>query len=529
MVNDINSQIQTQNQSAQSGEAVDITAEVNDAGNGIQLVDASGGSGPLTAVNSDSANNGSDGLDTAVKLGFATASAPGSSSTGILNSGDLHLRTVSQNTLLSSYNGGTGVAEGSFQITDSAGNISTIQVTSSMQTIGDVINAINRGTSGVHASINSTGDGIVLTDTAGGAGTLSVKEGNSTTAADLHLLAAESTVGGTQTVNGSTTRTITLKAADTLTDLQNDINNLSGGLSAGIITDSSSNPYRLSLTATQSGQAGNMIVDSSQIAGMSLQEMSQGQDAVLALGDASSSSRTPVLVTSSSDTFSSVLPGVDLQVNGASGQPVSVTIGNDGTNIATSLQTLVTNYNSFRSQLTTDTAYNTTTETGAVLSDDGSALELDTQLSQLLTTQFASSGPVQSLADVGITVQSDGTLSFNQNQFASAWAANPAAVQQMFTAKTTGVSARFDTLINQLAGPTDSLLSARATALQTEISDNQSTITKMNQRLSDEQNLLYTEYYNMDLTIGKLKNTGSIISSITGVTPDFGGTSGSTG
>ncbi len=51
----------------------------------------------------------------------------------------------------------------------------------------------------------------------------------------------------------------------------------------------------------------------------------------------------------------------------------------------------------------------------------------------------------------------------------------------------------------------------------------------MNQRLSDEQNLLYTEYYNMDLTIGKLKNTGSIISSITGVTPDFGGTSGSTG
>ena len=152
----------------------------------------------------------------------------------------------------------------------------------------------------------------------------------------------------------------------------------------------------------------------------------------------------------------------------------------------------MTNYNSFRSQLTTDTAYNTTTETGAVLSDDGSALDIDTQLSQLLTTPFASSGPVQSLADVGITVQSDGTLSFNQNQFHSAWDANPTAVQQMFTAAKTGVSAQFDTLINQLAGQTNSLLSARATALQTEISDNQATITQMNQRLSDEQNLLYT-------------------------------------
>ena len=178
-----------------------------------------------------------------------------------------------------------------------------------------------------------------------------------------------------------------MKAGDTLTTLQNDINNLGAGLSAGIITDSSSNPYRLSLTATQSGQAGNMIVDASQISGMSLEEMAQGQNALLALGSGGSNSarpNAPVVVSSSSNTFAGVLPGVSLQVNGAGGQPVSVTVGNDGTNISSNLQTLVTNYNNFRSQLTTDTAYNTTTETGAVLSDDGSALELDTQLSQLL-------------------------------------------------------------------------------------------------------------------------------------------------
>ena len=220
-----------------------------------------------------------------------------------------------------------------------------------------------------------------------------------------------------------------------------------------------------------------MIVDASQISGMSLQEMAQGQNALLELGGSSASAaggaNAPVVISSSSNTFTGVLPGVSLQVNSATGQPVSVTVGNDGTNIATNLQSFVTNYNNFRSQLTTDTAYNTTTETGAVLSDDGSALELDTQLSQLLTTTFVASGPVQSLADVGITVQSDGTLTFNQDQFDSAWAANPTAVEQMFTAAKTGVSAQFDTLINQLAGPTNSLLSTRATALQNEISDNQ--------------------------------------------------------
>jgi flagellar hook-associated protein 2 len=520
VINDINSHAAN----------VDITAEVNSAGDGIQLVDASGGSGTLTAANSDSADDGgSDGLDTAVKLGFATASAPGSSSTGVLNSGDMHLRTVSQNTLLSSYNGGTGVAAGSFQITGTDGNTWTIQVSSGMQTIGDVINAINRSTSGIHAAINSTGDGIVLQDTAHGSGTLTVTAGDSTTAQDLHLLGAETTVDGTQTINGTTTETIALKSTDTLTNLQNDINNLGAGLSANIITGGSSDPYRLALTATQSGQAGNMIVDTSQIAGMSMQEMSQGQDAILALGGGSNSnsSNAPVLVTSSSNTFSGVLPGVSLQINNATGQPVSVSVGNDGTNIATDLQTFVTNYNSFVTQLTTDTAYNTTTETGAVLTDDGSALEIGAQMSQLVNAQFASSGKVQSLADVGITVQSNGTLSFNQNQFNAAWASDPTAVQNLFTTAKTGVSARFDTLINQLAGPTDSLLSSRAAALQKEISDNQATITQMNQRLSDEQNLLYTEFYNMDLTIGKLKNTQSVLSTMYSVPPDFGGSSSS--
>jgi flagellar hook-associated protein 2 len=532
VVDDINHQIQTQNAAQPSAQAVGITAEVNAAGNGIQLVDTSGGSGPLTAANSDSANDGSsDGLATAVKLGFATASGPGASSSGVLNSGDLHLRAVSQNTLLSSYNGGAGVAPGSFQITDSKGNVSTIQVTSSDQTIGDVISAINRGTSGVHAAVNSTGDGIVLTDTANGSGTLSVAEGSSTTASDLNLLTAETTVGGTQTINGSTTRTITLKAGDTLTDLQNDINSLSAGLSAGIITDGSSNPYRLSLTSTQSGQAGNLVVDTSGISGLSLQELAHGQNALLALGNAGNSGTgAPVIVSSSSNTFTSVLSGASLTINSATGQPVSITVTNDGSNIASSLQTFVTDYNNFRSQLTTDTAYNTTTETGAVLSDDGSALQLDVQLSQLLTKSFSSSGPVQSLADVGITVNSDGTLSFNQNTFNAAWGADPEAVQQFFTAKTTGVSDQFDSLITQLAGPGTSQLASRAAALQNEISDNQSTIAQMNQRLNDESNRLYTAFYNMDLTIGKLKNTQSLISNITLLAPNTGITnSGVTG
>ena len=408
VINDINSQAATAN--------VGITAEVNSAGDGIQLVDNAGGTGSLTAANSDSGDDGgSDGTNTAVKLGFATSSGPGSSSTGTLDGGDLHLQVVSQNTLLSSYSGGAGVATGSFQITNSAGAATTIQITSGMTTIGDVINAINRSTTGVVASINSTGDGIVLEDTAGGSGTLSVTDGDSGTVQALGLTAAETTVNGTQTINGTTTHTITLQATDTLTDLENDINNLGAGLSAGIITDSSSKPYRLSLTATQSGQAGNMVVDTSGIAGMSMQELTEGRDAVLALGGGSTSgkSNAPVLVTSSSNNFTNVLQGVTLQVTGTASQPISVTVGNDGTNIADGLAKLRDELQQFP-----QSAH----DRHGLQHHDGNrrgALGRPRGLATRRATGTNGDHPVcfqrprgGSLADVGITVNSDGSLNF---------------------------------------------------------------------------------------------------------------------
>jgi flagellar hook-associated protein 2 len=523
----INGQIATAN--AQPGaQTVGITAQVNQAGDGIVLVDTTGASmGSLSAANSNSAGDGgNDGTNTAVKLGLATASGPGTSTTGTLDGGDLHLRTVSRNSRLSGLNGGGGVTTGTFSITDSAGRATTINVTSSMQTVGDVIDAINRGTTGIHADVNAAGDGILLTDTAGGSGTLAVAEGNSTTAHDLNLLAAATTANGTQTIDGATTRTITLAASDTLTDLKNKINALGQGLSADILTDGSSTPYRLTLTGSQTGKAGQMIVDSSGIAGMSMQELTAAQDALLAVG-AGSGTSTGLVVASSTNTFNGVLPGVSLKMNSATGQPVSVTIASDDSQLAANLQVFVSNYNKFRSELTADTAYNTTTNTGAALSSDSAALQLDTALSQLVSGTFSGNGKLASLAEVGVTVQGDGTLSFDQTVLDSAWAADPAAVKQLFTTKDTGISDKFDNLIDDLAGNTHSLLAQRIDALKTIIDDNQSHIDSMNQRLKAEQNRLYIAYYNMDLAVGKFKTLQSVLGNLTVLDP-YTGVSSST-
>ena len=76
--------------------------------------------------------------------------------------------------------------------------------------------AFNALSIGVTASLNNAGDGILLTDTAGGPGKLTVDDvGTGTAAKDLHLAGEAAAT----TIDGSTTYTIALDAGDTLDDL----------------------------------------------------------------------------------------------------------------------------------------------------------------------------------------------------------------------------------------------------------------------------------------------------------------------
>ena len=220
-VDDVINEINT----AAAGANVGITASINQAGNGIQLTDTTGSTaGNLIVADGDSST-------TAENLGIAVNAAQSS-----INSGDLHLQSVSENTTLASFNGGGGVATGTFKITGTGGQSATINVNSQINTIGDLINAINTTNIGVTAQINSTGDGIELVDTAHGSGTLKVTSGSTTTAQDLHLTGSVTTptIGGqpTQVINGATTQTVAITATDTLQTLISKINSANAGVQA---------------------------------------------------------------------------------------------------------------------------------------------------------------------------------------------------------------------------------------------------------------------------------------------------------
>ena len=168
---------------------IEVTASVNTARNGITLTDTTGQTGNNLSVAQS---------DTADALGL-TASVEANS----INSGSLNRQTLSEATLLSSL----GITASDISITNTNGESTSIdlnQVGSEAQTVGDVIDAINAASAGVTASINSTGDGIQITDTALGTATLGISDLNGTLAEALNLTRASTTVD----INGTDTQVI---------------------------------------------------------------------------------------------------------------------------------------------------------------------------------------------------------------------------------------------------------------------------------------------------------------------------------
>jgi flagellar hook-associated protein 3 FlgL len=157
-----------------NGAGIGVVAQINSASTGINILNSSQGTSLSIGEN-----------------GGATAA-------------DLGLQTLAPSTLLSTLNDGTGVQTAGtgtpdFQIT--AANGATFQVTlAGAQTVQDVLNDINTATGGVvTASLATTGSGVVLTDTSGGPGTLSVTALNQSNAAaqlGLNVPASGNTITG---------------------------------------------------------------------------------------------------------------------------------------------------------------------------------------------------------------------------------------------------------------------------------------------------------------------------------------------
>jgi flagellar hook-associated protein 2 len=165
-------------------------------------------------------------------------------------------------------------------------------------------------------------------------------------------------------------------------------------------------------------------------------------------------------VTSATNTFSSVLTGVDLTVTAKEAQAVTVSVARDdaalkklASNLVGALGVVFSEVKSRTAPTTTTSSDGRTVVSGGILSGDSATRGVN----QKLLTE--ASAPVNGISpsEVGIVLGRDGTFTFDDAKFTAAMAADPNRVQAVVM----GVAKNVAAAVEKISDPIDGTLSSK--------------------------------------------------------------------
>jgi flagellar hook-associated protein 2 len=222
-------------------------------------------------------------------------------------------------------------------------------------------------------------------------------------------------------------------------------------------------------------------------------------------------------VTRDSNTISDVLPGVTLNLVGqqASGDnPVSLVVSPDTDAINADVQDFVTNYNTAISYLNSETAVNASTGASSALSYEPMYENLIGTLRSTVSAAVPDTGSsaVQTLADVGITQASDGTLSLDTDTLDQALSSSPSAVAALFNS-TNGIANQVNTVLTPFT-QTDGIMAAETSNTNTQIASLNAIIKQMNAAAAVKETQYVNEYSQLQALQSKTAEQQSYMQTI---------------
>jgi flagellar hook-associated protein 2 len=353
------------------------------------------------------------------------------------------------------------------------------------------------------ASATTTSDAV--------AGTYSLQVNNLATSATLTsqpVLGSTTAVGtGTLTIAvGTASTSVTIDSTnDTLAGIASAINSAANnpGVTASVITTSDGS--RLVIAGTATGAANAItVIQSGGNGGLSSLVLTQTQ----AAQDASFSING-FDATSASNVVSNAITGVtiDLLQPSAADTSTTLTISPDTSAAQTSIDAFVTAVNGVLSSIQTLTAYDPSTQTAGPLNGNATLESFQNQLENVLDTFTTGgvSGAVKSLADLGITANTDGTYTSNDTTLGNALSSNLASVGNLLGG-TNGIATQLDNLIDGYTKP-GGLLDTINQGLETSLSNVAQQQTALTAQLATYSATLTAEYNAMDSAVAALKET----------------------
>jgi flagellar hook-associated protein 2 len=270
-----------------------------------------------------------------------------------------------------------------------------------------------------------------------GSGTLTIKFG--TTQYDA----------GTDTYEGFTQNpdkgTLTLTIDDsnnTLTGIRDAINKSAAGVTASIVYNGSG--HQLVLNSTDSGAKNSLQIavtdtsDGNNTDNLGLSALAFNQTAThLTQNQVAQDAQLSInglAVNSSTNTITDALKGVTLNLQQAQvGKFVSLDVSYADTDVKTAVSTFVDKFNELARNVSAAATYDPQTRTAGILLGESTVINTMSRLrAELGKTVTGLTGTTRSLADIGITTQKDGTLSFDSAKLSKAYATDRTAVAALF-------------------------------------------------------------------------------------------------
>jgi flagellar hook-associated protein 2 len=255
-------------------------------------------------------------------------------------------------------------------------------------------------------------------------------------------------------------------------------------------------------TATDLGFGSGSAISAGPVSGTNiLTSVNQGSDSKFDLNG--------IAVDSPDTAVSGVIPGVTLNILGATtgSETVGVTVATDPNAISSALTNLVTDYNTLALQVNAQIG-----PSAGLLSGSGIVYQLREAMSSIIHYQGSGTGSITNIANLGIEVNGDGTLSLNPTTFAGLSDSDIASALAFFGTSTTGLGAlqgTFDAVSNAVTGSIAGQLSAD-TLSTTKLT---AQIATMNAQIAVSEGTLLTELEAADAQVADLQSEQSLLTS----------------
>ncbi|QOJ08430.1 flagellar filament capping protein FliD [Nitrosomonas sp. H1_AOB3] len=262
-------------------------------------------------------------------------------------------------------------------------------------------------------------EAFATTDTVIGSGTLTIEFGTYNE-------------DGTFTANAEkAAKTITIDPAkSTLADIRSAINEANAGVTASIVNDGSGN--RLVISSKDSGLAnalkisvddtdGNhtdnaglskLAFDASTGGVSNMTETVAARNAVMVIDG--------ITVTKSSNTINDALEGVTFNLLKANpGTTTTLTVEKDKSSVEAAVNAFVKAYNDLEKTIGNLSRYDAANKQASVLTGDSTVRMIQNRMRAMLNGNQSAAGGINSLSELGISFQKDGTLALDNNKLSA--------------------------------------------------------------------------------------------------------------